>query len=95
VTGCPFRVLALSATPGSNIHAIQNVIRNLQIAHIDIRTDESFDVAPYTQRRTIEKVVVKLGQDIGDVQAAYTPVSVAEGVDAGAYNSSFFCDPVF
>jgi ERCC4-related helicase len=43
-----FRVLALSATPGPDIQTVQNVISNLHISHIEIRTEESIDIRPFT-----------------------------------------------
>ncbi|KAL7675582.1 hypothetical protein ACOME3_001849 [Neoechinorhynchus agilis] len=51
-----FRVLALTATPGSDHHAIQSVIDNLLIAHIELRTEESIDVAPYMQQKHLKTV---------------------------------------
>lgn len=57
-----FRVLALSATPGRKTEDIIEIIQNLLIAHIEIRTDNSIDVAPYTFKKKIETVVVKLGE---------------------------------
>ncbi|XP_046986026.1 Fanconi anemia group M protein homolog isoform X1 [Schistocerca americana] len=55
-----FRILALSATPGSNFNAIQEVINNLQISYIEARTETSPDVAQYTHKRNIETVIVKI-----------------------------------
>ena len=57
-----FRVLALSATPGRKTEDIIEIIQNLLIAHIEIRTDNSIDVAPYTFKKKIETVVIKLGE---------------------------------
>ncbi|RAL62466.1 hypothetical protein DID88_005032 [Monilinia fructigena] len=39
-----FRVLALTATPGSTVEAVQEVIDNLEIAEVEIRTEESIDI---------------------------------------------------
>lgn len=51
----PFvRILALSATPGGSIEAVQNVINNLHISHIECRDEDSPDVAGYLN----EKVTV-------------------------------------
>nr|XP_018669630.1 Fanconi anemia group M protein homolog isoform X2 [Ciona intestinalis] len=55
-----FRVLALSATPGSNMFAVQQVITNLLISTTEIRSEDAIDVRQYTHTRTVEKVVVKL-----------------------------------
>jgi ATP-dependent DNA helicase MPH1 len=49
-----FRVLALTATPGSSVEAVQNVIDGLDIARVEIRTEESLDIRQFVQTRNIE-----------------------------------------
>ncbi|KAJ1959447.1 3'-5' DNA helicase, partial [Dipsacomyces acuminosporus] len=56
----PFRVMALTATPGSDIETVQQIINRLHISHIFLRTEESIDVAPYIHGRRIEEMVVAL-----------------------------------
>ena len=51
-----FRVLALSATPGSDLRAVQRVLYNLNIARIEIRSEEDKDVVPYTHLKQIETI---------------------------------------
>ena len=46
-----FRVLALSATPGSDIAGVQAVIDNLRIAHVEVRSEADAEVAPHTHAR--------------------------------------------
>jgi len=53
-----FRVLGLSATPGSNIKAIQNVVDALLINRIEARTEEDPSVAQYIHQRESEIVIV-------------------------------------
>lgn len=48
-----FRVLALSATPGTDLDSIQNVITNLNISNTQLRLDDSPDVKPYLQSKEI------------------------------------------
>ncbi len=43
------RLLALTASPGSDLGQIQEVITNLGIEQIEVRTDTDPDVAPYVQ----------------------------------------------
>ncbi len=43
------RLLALTASPGSDLEQIQEVITNLGIEQIEVRTDTDPDVAPYIQ----------------------------------------------
>ncbi|EIE24101.1 P-loop containing nucleoside triphosphate hydrolase protein, partial [Coccomyxa subellipsoidea C-169] len=45
--GCKFRVLGLSATPGSKREAVQEVLQNLMISAIEFRGEEDADVVPY------------------------------------------------
>ncbi|KAG1700085.1 Fanconi anemia group M protein [Nymphon striatum] len=61
---CAFRVLALSATPGTDVKSVQQVIDNLCIAHVEIRSEDSIDIQPYTHQREIQKIVVRPGEDL-------------------------------
>ena len=56
-----FRVLALSATPGADVAGVQDVVDNLRIAHVEVRTEEDPDVAPHTHARLVERVVCEEG----------------------------------
>ena len=62
-----YRVVALSATPGTDIQAVRLVLQNLLISNIELRNEESPDIVPYTFARTIEKVVVKLDDELKKV----------------------------
>ena len=46
-----FRVLALTATPGSSVESVQQVISGLNIARIEIRTEDSIDIRQYVHAR--------------------------------------------
>ncbi|KAI6783821.1 ATP-dependent DNA helicase-like protein [Emericellopsis cladophorae] len=52
------RVLALTATPGSKVETVQEVIDNLGISHCEIRTENSIDIRQYVHSRNIEQVVL-------------------------------------
>ncbi|XP_036448740.1 Fanconi anemia group M protein [Colossoma macropomum] len=69
-----FRVLALSATPGGDIKAVQQVISNLLISHIELRSEESPDIQAYSHQRTLEKIVVPLGESLTEYQTRYLQV---------------------
>ncbi|CAF1543067.1 unnamed protein product [Rotaria magnacalcarata] len=56
--GEDYRILALSATPGNNVEAVQNVISNLKISHIEMFTDDSPDIKKYSFDKIIDKIVV-------------------------------------
>ncbi|KAJ3250263.1 hypothetical protein HDU77_006850 [Chytriomyces hyalinus] len=62
--GAAFRVLALTATPGSDVKTVQNVIENLHISKIEIRTEDSLDIKPYTHERNLCVEVIKPSPDI-------------------------------
>ncbi|UZJ54810.1 hypothetical protein CBS101457_004130 [Exobasidium rhododendri] len=56
-----FRVLALTATPGNKPEKVQEVIDNLHINLIEIRTEEAVDIRKYVHTKTEDPVVVPLG----------------------------------
>ncbi|GAA5962894.1 hypothetical protein JCM3765_005908 [Sporobolomyces pararoseus] len=56
-----FRVLALTATPGSRGEAVQEVIDNLHIGHIEVRADDSIDIRQYVHKKSFDLVVLPLG----------------------------------
>ncbi|KAK3091417.1 hypothetical protein FSP39_019739 [Pinctada imbricata] len=66
-----FRILALSATPGSDIKAVQQVLVNLLISHIELRTEDSIDIKQYSHERKVEKIVVPLGDELTGVRNKY------------------------
>lgn len=66
-----FRILALTATPGSTVEAVQNVIDTLGIAHVEIRSDESIDIAPYINSRTVDEVILDLPPELEEVRDLY------------------------
>uniref|UniRef100_UPI00398EBD50 Fanconi anemia group M protein isoform X2 n=1 Tax=Pristiophorus japonicus TaxID=55135 RepID=UPI00398EBD50 len=71
---CQFRVLALSATPGSDTKAVQQVLSNLMISHLEVRSEDSMDIQPYSHQRHVEKFVVLLGTELIAMQSLYLQV---------------------
>ncbi|XP_006896075.1 PREDICTED: Fanconi anemia group M protein [Elephantulus edwardii] len=69
-----FRVLALSATPGSDVKAVQQVITNLLIGKIELRSEDSPDILPYSHERRVEKLVVPLGEELTAIQNTYIQI---------------------
>ncbi|KAI3736079.1 hypothetical protein L6452_15611 [Arctium lappa] len=57
------RILALTATPGSNHQTVQQVIDNLQISSLEHRSESDPDVSPYVHERKIELIQVAMGKD--------------------------------
>ncbi|KAI5475818.1 ATP-dependent DNA helicase MPH1 [Pseudohyphozyma bogoriensis] len=63
-----FRVLALTATPGSKGEAVQAVIDNLHIGKIEVRTDESMDIKQYMHTKAYDLQVIPLGDGLGSIR---------------------------
>ncbi|KAL2072540.1 hypothetical protein VTL71DRAFT_11883 [Oculimacula yallundae] len=59
-----FRVLALTATPGASVEAVQEVIDNLEISKVEIRTEESIDIQQYNHQRNIDQIVLEPSDEI-------------------------------
>ncbi|EXJ93548.1 fanconi anemia group M protein [Capronia coronata CBS 617.96] len=49
-----FRVLALTATPGATVEAVQKVVDGLGIARVEIRTEDSLDIREFVHSRETE-----------------------------------------
>jgi Fanconi anemia group M protein len=56
------------------VQAVQQVIANLMISHIELRTEESADIKPYSHERKVEKIVVPLGDELTSVKKKYVKV---------------------
>lgn len=59
-----FRVLALTATPGSTVEAVQEVIDGLEISKVEIRTEESIDIQQFVHQRSIDQVILDPSDEI-------------------------------
>ncbi|KAF2277396.1 P-loop containing nucleoside triphosphate hydrolase protein [Westerdykella ornata] len=59
-----FRVLALTATPGSDVESVQKVIDGLKISRIEIRTEKSLDLKEYVHQRNVEKKIFKNSEEM-------------------------------
>ncbi|KAG8042322.1 hypothetical protein G9C98_004956 [Cotesia typhae] len=58
-----YRLVALSATPGSKLEAVQEVIRNLHISRLELRDDSSPDILPYINQKNMQIVEVGMNDD--------------------------------
>ncbi|KAF7306708.1 hypothetical protein MIND_00462500 [Mycena indigotica] len=63
-----FRVLALSATPGSTPEVVQGLVDNLHISRIEIRNDDSLDIQPYIHEKRIERHIIKMSEEINKIK---------------------------
>lgn len=66
------RVLALTATPGSKIETVQEVVDNLGISHCEIRTEESIDIRQYVHQRNVEQVVLDPSDEMNLISELFT-----------------------
>ncbi|KAI1312393.1 hypothetical protein F5Y03DRAFT_235890 [Xylaria venustula] len=67
-----FRILALTATPGSKVEAVQEVIDGLGIAHVEIRTENSLDIRPYVHQRDEEIVLLDPSDEINLIKDLFS-----------------------
>ena len=67
-----FRVLALTATPGSSIESVQEVIDGLGISRIEIRTEESIDIRQHVHPRSIDTVLFENSEEMSLVMELFS-----------------------
>lgn len=88
-----YRVLALTATPGTDLESVQEVVKNLGISRIEIRTEESMDIVKYMKRRDQDKIYVdplpEIMEIVEQLGIAILPV-LRQAVELGIYEN---CDP--
>ena len=58
--------------------AVQQVVTNLNLSHIELRAEDSFDIQPYTHQRKVELHVVPLEGEILVLKEAF--LEVLQGV---------------
>ena len=71
-----FRVLALTATPGSNLPNIQSIINNLNIESLQLRTLEDDDIIKYTNQREILKIDCPNNDEIEEIFKLLNEISI-------------------
>lgn len=59
-----FRILALTATPASKADAVQEIVDNLKISYVEVRTERSIDIFKYLKRKKVERINVGLTDDV-------------------------------
>ena len=66
-----FRILALTATPGNSAERVQEVVTNLHISRIEIRTEDALDIQPYMHKKKEDLVRVTLSEPHEALRAAW------------------------
>ena len=54
--------------------AVQQVVANLQIGQIELRSEDSFDIQQYVHQKKVELMVVPLDGEILEVKTAFLRV---------------------
>ncbi|XXG94011.1 3'-5' DNA helicase [Hypoxylon texense] len=67
-----FRILALTATPGSKVESVQEVIDNLGVSHVEIRTEESIDIRQYVHQRDEDIVLLDPSDEMNLVKELFS-----------------------
>lgn len=57
------------------MQAVQQVVINLQVGHIELRSEDSIDIQRYSHERKVEKIVVPLDGEILGVKDSFARVS--------------------
>ncbi|KAG0033227.1 hypothetical protein BGZ81_009090 [Podila clonocystis] len=65
------RVLALSATPGTELNKVQQLVQTLKVARIEARTEDSLDLNKYMFKREVKEVVVPCGPEIAQISQRF------------------------
>lgn len=61
-------ILAITASPGSEIERIEEVLKNLYIEDVEVRTEWDDDVRPYIHEKKIEWVRVEMPKELKEVR---------------------------
>lgn len=69
-----FRVLALTATPGSTVESVQEVIDNLNISRVEIRTEKSYDIREYVHSKQVETQTFENSEEMVVVMELFSKV---------------------
>ncbi|KAF2750612.1 P-loop containing nucleoside triphosphate hydrolase protein [Sporormia fimetaria CBS 119925] len=89
-----FRVLALTATPGSDVKSVQKVIDGLQISRIEIRTEKSFDIRQYIHQRSVEKKVFKNSEEMEMCMELYSAALMPAVKKLAGMNAFWSSNPI-
>ncbi|KAI5920008.1 hypothetical protein F4810DRAFT_684339 [Camillea tinctor] len=67
-----FRILALTATPGSKVESVQEVIDSLGVSHVEIRTEESIDIRQYVHQRDEDIVLLDPSDEMNLIKELFS-----------------------
>jgi len=58
------RLIALTASPGGTLEKIKEIMKNLSLEAVEIRTEMDKDVLPYVQKKEVEWINVELQKEL-------------------------------
>ncbi len=64
-------ILGITASPGSDVDRIREVVENLGIEEIEIRTEYDSDVRPYIHEKKIEWIKVDMPEELKEIRGKF------------------------
>lgn len=64
-------ILAITASPGSDVERIQEVVENLGIEEMEIRTEFDRDVKPYIHEKDVEWIKVEMPDELKEIRRMF------------------------
>lgn len=59
-----YRILALTATPASDLEGLHEIIENLFISKVEVRTEQSIDIQKYRKQKHVKRINVGTSSEI-------------------------------
>ncbi|KAK6199520.1 uncharacterized protein RJT21DRAFT_121905 [Scheffersomyces amazonensis] len=73
-----FRILALTATPATTVEGVQEIIDNLKISKVEVRTEQSIDIIKHMKRKQLVRRTIiqsdEINQCIDLLSRAISPI---------------------
>ena len=89
-----FRVLALTATPGSSVEGVQEVIDGLGISRVEIRMEESLDIRQYVHTRKVDTVLFENSEEMVMIMDSFSKALQPVLNKLNAMNAYWAKDPM-
>ena len=83
------RILALTASPGSDLEKVREICHNLQIERVEVRTSNDPDVKPYVQQVKFDWVNIKFPEKYKVVQKHLKDCRKSKIIEAKKFG---YCD---
>lgn len=80
------RILALTASPGSDMEKIREICQNLFIEKVEVRTEQDPDVKPYVQQTKINWIKVEFPEEFKKIQKHLRDCKKSKLLEAQRYD---------